>query len=133
MCDALVRYQTSLLVQKQPFFAAVAKEVRSVIPSVTSIWCFGLNAMNPGRLNPHDWDFIAMVPASVSQAEVMDLNDLNSPLANLRQINGMRLDVQALRIDETSCFAQLLRKEGFVIWRDGAMVDPNANYLAQTA
>ncbi|KKN85038.1 hypothetical protein LCGC14_0282070 [marine sediment metagenome] len=113
-----------LIANKEALFRAVSLAVLAIAPSATSIWCFGLNVMADSRNSKRDWDFIAMLPPSSTHAEVQALNDLNSPLAKLRNIAGHQIEVQALRIDEQSNFAILLRREGFSIWSQGMTIEP---------
>lgn len=126
-------HQQRLLIRKQDLFAEVASRVLQVLPEATSIWCFGLNAISADRLNPHDWDFIAMLPLTAQHSHIEAMNQCNSPLDQIRRINNDRIDIQALRVDENSSFVTMLRKEGFVIWRDGHLVEPDQHTLARTA
>ncbi|WP_417546442.1 hypothetical protein [Marinobacter sp.] len=101
---------------RRSFFSDVTKEILRIVPKAVSIHCFGLNVTGP-RICPTDWDFMVSVPASVPATDVDYLNRLTSPLGEFRHVGSNRLEVQVISENDQSPCANLVRREGVVIWR----------------
>lgn len=105
-----------LMSRRMHFLAEAVERIRQVVPDATEIWCYGINAMRP-ETPGSDWDFIVMLPSSVAPERLELINNLSGPLSDIRSISTQTLDVQALRVDDRSSCAGLIRVEGFRLWQ----------------
>lgn len=112
----------SLIASRQQFLEQVAQLVASRVPEAVEIWCYGLNAMRPNKPTS-DWDFIAALPAGASCERLELLNGFAGPLSDLRKIGNQTLDVQAMRVNDRTPCANLIRMEGFCFWRQALSLD----------
>jgi len=116
--------QQRLLERHAEFFSDVTRRILDAVPQATGIWCYGLNALNPGRINRSDWDFMVLLPAGTPDAVIDQLNELTSVLGRLNRLDSSYLDVQAMREDETEGdVVRQIRREGFAVWIEGQPVE----------
>lgn len=105
----------ALIQRRVRLLECAARSILELAPETTSIWCYGINALQPER-PCNDWDFMAFVEDSTNAARLNQLNDLEGPLSKLRKIDTQSLDVQAMHYSDTSECAHVVRSEGFCIW-----------------
>lgn len=115
----------ALIERRARMLETATRCILDLAPETTAIWCYGINALQPERPS-NDWDFMAFVEDSCSDERLNQLNDLEGPLSELRQIGTQSLDVQAMRYSDTSGCARLVRSEGFCIWHKLATPNQHA-------
>ena len=115
-CSHRLKATHQALIQRRArLFDTVTQRILDIAPEVVTIWCYGINALQPDSPS-NDWDFMAFVEDSCSAERLDELNSLEGPFSSFRQISTQSLDVQAMSFSDSSACARLVRREGFCIW-----------------